>query len=190
MPVSPSAIITRTQLFKYKTYWNLSTQSIPLGSSVEYTKQLNADLNSSPQGPCAIPPRHGQSQLISPVSGLNAPCWPASSSSCSGDFSASSGVATAAAEPSFWGGGGDCAALSFAACSSLAFNLASKALRFSSTIASTVVTSDSAKWGGSVEMRAVSGFCQCRSHLPTRFGRDEARTRELIRKYWAGVVPV
>ena len=33
-------------------------------------------MNCSPQGPWAIPPRHGQSQLISPVSGLYAPCWP------------------------------------------------------------------------------------------------------------------
>lgn len=53
-------------------------QSIPLGSSFENTKQLNASLNSSPQGPCAIPPKQGQSQFISPVSGLNAP----SSSAC------------------------------------------------------------------------------------------------------------
>lgn len=63
---------------------NLSMQSTPFGSSVLNTKQLNAVLNSSPQGPCAIPPRHGQSQLISPVSGLNAPSCEASSSSSSG----------------------------------------------------------------------------------------------------------
>lgn len=63
-------------------------QSIPLGSSVEYKKQLNAVLKSSPHGPSAMPPRHGQSQLISPVSGLNAPCWPASASSAAGDPSA------------------------------------------------------------------------------------------------------
>lgn len=62
-------------------------QSIPFGSSSEYTKQLNASLNSSPHGPWAIPPRHGQSQLISPVSGLKAPSWPASFSSSSGDSS-------------------------------------------------------------------------------------------------------
>lgn len=54
------------------TYLNFSMHSIPLGSSFEYTKQENAALNSSPQGPWAMPPRHGQSQLISPVSGLNA----------------------------------------------------------------------------------------------------------------------
>lgn len=35
-------------------------------------KHENAALNSSPHGPSAIPPRQGQSQLISPVSGLNA----------------------------------------------------------------------------------------------------------------------
>src|ERR1700712_2266805 len=59
-------------------------QSIPFGSSLLYTKQLKASLKFSPQGPDAIPPRHGQSQLISPVSGLNAPCCPASSSSEAG----------------------------------------------------------------------------------------------------------
>ena len=73
-------------------------QSMPLGSSLEYTKQLNAALNSSPQGPCAIPPKHGQSQLISPVSGSNAPCWPASSLRASGDPGAAG--AALAAEPS------------------------------------------------------------------------------------------
>lgn len=65
-----------------KTYLNFSIQSIPLGSSSEKTKQLNAVLNSSPQGPCAIPPRHGQSQFISPVSGLKAPSGLSSSLSC------------------------------------------------------------------------------------------------------------
>ena len=49
-----------------------STQSIPFGSASLYTKQEKAALNSSPQGPSAIPPRQGQSQLISPVSGLKA----------------------------------------------------------------------------------------------------------------------
>lgn len=57
-------------------------QSMPLGSSSEKTKQLNAFRNSSPQGPCAIPPRHGQSQLISPVSGLKAPSGASPSPSC------------------------------------------------------------------------------------------------------------
>ena len=47
-------------------------------------KQLKAALNSSPQGPCAIPPKQEQSQFISPVSSLKAPCWPASSSYSSG----------------------------------------------------------------------------------------------------------
>lgn len=37
-----------------------------------------------------MPPRHGQSQLISPVSGLKAASWPASSSSSWGDFRAAS----------------------------------------------------------------------------------------------------
>lgn len=64
------------------TYLNLSMQSIPLGSSWEYTKHENAARKSSPQGPWAMPPRQGQSQLISPVSGLNAASWP-SSPSCS-----------------------------------------------------------------------------------------------------------
>ena len=52
---------------------NLSTQSIPLGSCSENTKQENASRNCMPHGPCAIPPRHGQSQLIFPVTGSNAP---------------------------------------------------------------------------------------------------------------------
>ena len=55
-------------------------QSMPFGSSFEYTKQLNASLNCSPQGPCAMPPRQGQSQFISPVSSLNAPSCDASCS--------------------------------------------------------------------------------------------------------------
>ena len=54
--------------------------SMPFGSSFEYTKQLNAALNCSPHGPCAIPPRQGQSQFISPVSSLKAPSWEASAS--------------------------------------------------------------------------------------------------------------
>lgn len=55
-------------------------QSMPFGSSFENTKQLKAVRNCSPQGPCAIPPRQGQSQLISPVSSLNAPSCDASCS--------------------------------------------------------------------------------------------------------------
>lgn len=62
---------------KVVTDLNFSMQSIPLGSSLEYTKQLKAALNSSPHGPYAMPPRQGQSQLISPVSGLKAPSVPA-----------------------------------------------------------------------------------------------------------------
>lgn len=31
-----------------------------------------------------MPPKHGQSQLISPVSGLKAPCWSASSARAAG----------------------------------------------------------------------------------------------------------
>lgn len=49
---------------------------MPFGSSSEKTKQLKAARNCAPQVPCAIPPRHGQSQLISPVSGLKAPPAP------------------------------------------------------------------------------------------------------------------
>ena len=44
-----------------------------------------------------MPPKHGQSQLISPVSGLNAASWPASSSSSWGDFPLLSAAAAAAA---------------------------------------------------------------------------------------------
>jgi hypothetical protein len=55
------------------------------------------------QGPCAIPPKQGQSQLISPVSGLKAPCCPASSSnapippSCSAGASIVSSIADSTA---------------------------------------------------------------------------------------------
>lgn len=129
---------------------------MPLGSSFEYTKQLNAALNSSPQGPCAMPPRQGQSQLISPVSGLNAPSFPASCSNCSGDFSASVAVAATDLSPCAVVG---CAVAAFDAClaafSSLAFSRASICLRFSSTIASTVGRSDSENCGGSGERCAV-----------------------------------
>ena len=76
--------------FMEDTHLNLSIQSIPLGSSFEYTKQLNASRNCSPHGPCAMPPRQGQSQFISPVSSLKAPCCPASSSYSSGVLGVSS----------------------------------------------------------------------------------------------------
>ena len=46
---------------------------MPFGSSSENTKHEKASRNSGPHGPWAIPPRHGQSQLISPVTGLYAP---------------------------------------------------------------------------------------------------------------------
>lgn len=55
---------------------------MPLGSCSEWTKHENASLNSGPHGPWAIPPRHGQSQLISPVTGLKAPPPEDSSSLC------------------------------------------------------------------------------------------------------------
>ena len=69
----PSAYTSGCALKQFCMFWNFSTQLIPFGSSSENTKQENASLNSGPQGPCAMPPRQGQSQLISPVSGLNAP---------------------------------------------------------------------------------------------------------------------
>lgn len=55
-------------------------------------KHENASRNSGPHGPWAIPPRQGQSQLISPVSGLYAPPdvgfeSPLRSSCCSSDVS-------------------------------------------------------------------------------------------------------
>ena len=62
------------------THLKFSIQSMPLGSAFENTKQLNEARNCSPHVPCAMPPRHGHSQLISPVSSLNAPCCSASSS--------------------------------------------------------------------------------------------------------------
>lgn len=87
------------------TYLNFSMHSMPLGSSSEYTKQENAALNSSPQGPWAMPPRHGQSQLISPVSGLNAadsggssesiPIW-GFTSTAAGSGATASGAGTSA----------------------------------------------------------------------------------------------
>ena len=74
-----------------RTHLKLSIQSIPFGSAFENTKQLNAPLNCSPHGPYAIPPKHGQSQCISPVSSLKAPsceacCSVSSSVSGSVDF--------------------------------------------------------------------------------------------------------
>ena len=65
---------------------NLSTQLqiFPFGSSSLNTKHESASWFSSPQGPCAIPPRHGQSQLISPVTGLKAPALDSSSPSDAG----------------------------------------------------------------------------------------------------------
>lgn len=67
------------------THLKFSIQSIPLGSASENTKQENEARNCSPHVPCAIPPRQGQSQLISPVSSLKAPCCEASSSVSSKD---------------------------------------------------------------------------------------------------------
>ena len=78
-----------------KTHLKLSMQSIPFGSAFENTKQLNAPLNCSPHGPCAIPPKHGQSQFISPVSSLKAPSCEACcslSSSVSGSVDSGGGV--------------------------------------------------------------------------------------------------
>ena len=70
-------------------------QSMPFGSAFENTKQPKAPLNCSPQGPCAMPPRHGQSQLISPVSSLKAPSCAACcslSSSVSGSVDSGDGA--------------------------------------------------------------------------------------------------
>lgn len=146
----------RARRIRKGTHWNLSTQSMPFGSSFEYTKQLNAALNSSPHGPCAMPPRHGQSQLISPVSGLNAPCCPASSSSCSGVLStspsATAAVVVFAISPVDSGGVGCVEAFAAAVWSwPLALMRASSSLRFPSTTASTVGRSFSENCGGSVE---------------------------------------
>lgn len=116
-------------------------QSMPLGSASEYTKQLNAALNCSPQGPSAIPPRQGHPQLISPVSGLKAPCWPASSSSASGDPSIE--AAGVAAED------GDCCSeargSTFSLTTFLLSSLSWICFLFSSTMESTVGRSDSEK---------------------------------------------
>ena len=87
---------------------NFSTQSIPLGSSSENTKQENASRNCMPQGPYAIPPRHGQSQLIFPVTGSNAPLAEDSSPSPSpspSSFSRGGGGPSAAAFSSWPEGG-------------------------------------------------------------------------------------
>lgn len=62
------------------TYLKFGMQSMPFGSSLLNTKQLNAALNCSPHGPCAMPPKQGHSQLISPVASLKAPSCEASSS--------------------------------------------------------------------------------------------------------------
>lgn len=145
-----------------------------------------------------MPPRQGQSQLISPVSELNAPSFPASCSSCSGDFSASVAAVAVADWPS-WLVVVGCAVAAldacFAACSSLAFSRASICLRFSSTIASTVGRSDSENCGGSGE-RCATSKKERKSFLSvlyafamSREGR-EGRTWHLVRKEGAGVVPV
>lgn len=137
------------------TYLNFSIHSIPFGSSVLCTKQLNASRNSSPQGPCAMPPRQGQSQLISPVSGLKAPSWPASASRSSIEppgaaLSSSPSVAGAAAalpsDSSDASDFGAAAAAASAAAAALAFALSSAAraaarARFSATTASMVGSS-------------------------------------------------
>ena len=130
--------------------------SIPFGSSVLCTKQLNASRNSSPQGPCAMPPRHGQSQLISPVSGLKAPSWPASASRSSIEPpwnspslwpSVTSPVPGAAAPlPSESTDASEVGAAAAAASAALAFALSSAAraaarARFSATMASMVGSS-------------------------------------------------
>jgi hypothetical protein len=90
---------------------NFSTQLIPLGSSSENTKQEKASLNWGPHGPCAIPPRHGQSQLISPVVGLKAPADSSSPGSVPGSasFGVGAGVLLeldAGASEGVGGGGG------------------------------------------------------------------------------------
>ena len=75
---------------------------MPFGSSFENTKQLNAALNCSPHGPCAIPPKQGQSQFISPVSSLKAPSCEAScslSSKVSGSVDSIGGVGS---DEAFW----------------------------------------------------------------------------------------
>ena len=64
---------------------NFFTQSISFGSS-EYTKHENASRNSGLHGPCAIPPREGQCQFISSVSGSNAA--PLASAGCGSDLAA------------------------------------------------------------------------------------------------------
>lgn len=133
--------------------------SIPFGSSVLCTKQLNASRNSSPQGPCAIPPRQGQSQLISPVSGLKAPSWPASASrspseppwtSPSSSPSVTCSVAGAAATlPSDSADASDVGAAAAAAALAFALSSAARAAaraRFSATMASIVGSSVCWMW--------------------------------------------
>ena len=76
----PSLLGASIKNKRQNTHLKLSIQSIPFGSSFENTKQLNASLNCPPHGPVAMPPKHGQSQLISPVSSLKAPSCEASCS--------------------------------------------------------------------------------------------------------------
>src|SRR4051812_40884154 len=88
--------------------WNPSTQSMPLGSCSEKMKHEKAVLNCSPHGPCAMPPRQGQSQLISPVTGLYAPdrSAPSSSSSTATAGSGGSSFNTSSRRMASRGGGG------------------------------------------------------------------------------------
>lgn len=133
-------------------------QSMPLGSSVEKTKQLNAALKFSPQGPWAMPPRHGQSQLISPVSGLKAPSCAASCSSASAEPANSSvGSAGGAISVFSWGVTGAAAALGAALGGGAA---TAPSRRFFSIRASTVGRSASEKGEGAGPARAVSTSCQ------------------------------
>ena len=73
---------------------------MPLGSEVEKTKQEKASLKASPQGGLVIPPRQGQSQLISPVSGLNAADWSAGEGEDVADDEGAGGSGVVAAEGS------------------------------------------------------------------------------------------
>lgn len=182
-------------------YWNLSMQSIPLGSSSEYTKQLNAARNSSPQGPCAMPPRHGQSQLISPVSGLKAPCWPASSSSACGE------PASGAAPSACCDSGLSCCCFCSCSCFSASACCASFASRsrarasisflFWAMTLSTVTSSSSATGTVTCAVETVSPAPQLASptlNSPVPGGRVIGNrglpTRRVVREQRAGAVPV
>lgn len=149
-----------------------------------------------------MPPRQGQSQLISPVSGLNAPCCSASSSSAAAPSGVSACVvaswSAATFSPASSRGGcwaavaSTAAAFRFASSASLARACArsSASLRFSSTIRSIVGLSASEKAAGTGT--EWSGHRQPQPGLREKPGAAwiDRQTFELVCEHLTSRVPV